>query len=63
VGKRKKRNHVQERIAKDDEERARARLIWRLKKVYGRSGATPPEGPSQSVWAMPTAFESNRHRH
>jgi len=56
--------YVQERIKRNAEAKRKAREEWLRQKVYGRKGRGPKaDGPSQSVRAVPSSFESNRRRH
>ncbi|GAB2966107.1 hypothetical protein GCM10023080_029940 [Streptomyces pseudoechinosporeus] len=55
---------VKERIARDEAAKAKTAERLRIQRVYGRATEpTPPETPSESVRAIPTGFETSRHRH
>lgn len=52
---------VQERIAKQQSAKDRQRAQWLAQKVYGRKNEpAPPDGPSTSVRALPSGFETSR---
>ena len=60
----KKIKAVDRRIAREAATMAARRAEARYRAVYGRKDEpTPPEVESESVKAIPTAFESNRQRH
>lgn len=55
--------YVRERIKRNAEAKRKAHEDWLHRKVYGRKGKIPSSGPSSSVRAVSTGFESSRRRH
>lgn len=56
--------YVEARLARQRAAKIKELAEDRIAKVYGRRDEpAPEEGPSTSVKAAPTAFESKRRRH